>query len=203
MKGNKLSLLFFLIFMGFVPLSCDLFCLDDCSCGRVPKVRDFRIEKFDAQVINLVQDFDHTQAYAYKEVAIVIAIEETAMIGYLNAKTNFGLIPSALACSPISPVSIDYVKDLKVLANTVVDWNGKAYQAGTDLSFLFGVIMGGGNLLPLDEFLNLRFDFFENDQIRLQLLTAPHYSVEFDLGLVLTLSDDRRFSFEGLRLKVF
>lgn len=189
--------------MGFVPLSCDLFCLDDCSCGRVTKVRDFSIEKFDAQMINLVQDFDRMQTYAYKEVAIVIAIEETSMVGRLDAKTNYGLIPTALACSPISPVSIDYVKDLKVLANTVVDWNGKAYEAGTDLSFLFGVIMGGGNLLPLDEFLNLRFDFFENDQIRLQLLTAPHYPVEFELDLVLTLSDDRQFSFERLGCSVF
>lgn len=203
MKRNKIVLLFLLIFIGFVPLSCDLFCLDECGCGRAPVAKDFIIEKFDADVINLFQDFDRMQPYPFTEIAMVVAIRETSLIGHLNSKSSYGLIPSAVACSPISPVSVHFVKDLKVLANTAVKWNGNLYDEGTDLSFLFGVIMGGGNLLPLDEFLGQRFDFYENDQIRLQLLTAPQYLVEFDLNLVLRLSDDREFFNSDLMFRVF
>lgn len=188
--------------MGFIPLSCDLFCFDECACGRLPAPRNFVIDTMTAGVLVNNQMVDPTQPYSVEELIIRMLVDE---ITYANASTHtnsFSFVSAAFACSPIPPGSAHPLKAIKISSNTALEWKDQAIASGDEITELFRVA-GFGSDTSFESLIRYRFNFLEAMPLDIRLKEQPERATAFDITLELTLSDDRVFMFENLRFIVF
>ncbi|MGY6520617.1 MAG: hypothetical protein ACXIUD_02750 [Mongoliitalea sp.] len=202
MKANKPFFFFLLILMGFLPLSCDLFCFDECACGRLPTPRNFVIDTMTAGVLANNQVVDPTQPYAVDDLIIRILVDE---VTYANASTHtksFSFFSAAFACDPIPPGSAHPLKAIKILSNSALEWKDQAISSGEEITELFRVA-GFGSDTSFESLIRYRFNFLEAMPLDIRLKEQPEKETTFDITLELTLSDNRIFKFEDLRFIVF
>lgn len=202
MKANKPFFFFLLILMGFLPLSCDLFCFDECACGRLPTPRNFVIDTMTAGVLANNQMVDPTQSYSVEDLIIRILVDE---VTYANASTHnnsFSIVSPAFACSPIPPGSAHPLKAIKISSNTALEWKGQAIASGEEITELFRVA-GFGSDTSFEYLIRYRFNFLEAMPLDIRIKDQPERATALDITVELNLSDDRVFKFEGLRFRVF
>lgn len=202
MKANKPFFFLLLILMGFLPLSCDLFCFDECGCGRLPTPRNFVIDSMTVGVLANNQEVDPTQSYAVEDLIIRIMVDE---VTYANASTHtksFSFFSAAFACDPIPPGSAHHLTAIKITSNTTLDWNGLAIDSGEEITELFRVA-GFGSDTSFESLIRYRFNFLGQIPLDIRLINQPDVETAMDINLELTLSDDRVFRFEGLRFSVY
>jgi hypothetical protein len=200
MKPNKPFFFFLIFMMGIVPFSCDVFCSDDCSCGRLPKIQNFIIDEFIIDFIANNRTAFPEETYSVEDLIIRISPQYvTYPVVSFSAPISFN--GYAFACDPIPPGSVHYVKDIKVINNQSFSWHGQEFITGEEVTELFR--LAGFQLDPSFEFLyQYRFNFLGQEPLLIRVKDQPLEKTRFDVTIRLTLSDDREFAFEDLRFSV-
>ena len=183
--------------MGFIPLSCDIFCLDDCACGRL-KVQNFIIDDFRVGVFANDGFADPQKIYKVDDLVIRVFVYQLTYVFQQSVTPKFSFIPSAFACDPIPPGSVHFIKDIKFISNHSFNWNGNEFANGEDITDLFRV--AGFQIDPsFENLFRNKFNFLGQEPLALRIKDQALQETEFDLNLKLTLSDGREFVFEDLK----
>lgn len=188
--------------MGFLPLSCDLFCFDDCACGRLPTPRNFVIDSMMVGVLANNQAIDTDQNYSVEDLIIRIMVDQVTFAKAGNQQASLAFVPTAFACDPIPPGSAHHVKAITINSNTAFVWNGQNFAVGEEITNLFRVA-GFTSDPSFDYLLQYRFNFLGQEPLYIRLIEHPEGITSMDINLELTLSDDRVFRFEGLGFRVY
>jgi len=188
--------------MGFLPLSCDLFCFDDCACGRLPTPRNFVIDSMMVGVLASNQAIDTAQSYSVEDLIIRIMVDQVTFAEAGNQQASLSFVPTAFACDPVPPGSAHHVKAITINNNSAFVWNGQDFAAGEEITNLFRVA-GFASDPSFDYLLQNRFKFLGQEPLDVRLIEQPEVITSMDINLELILSDDRVFRFEGLRFRVY
>ncbi len=187
--------------MGLFPVSCDLFCFDDCACGRLPTPRNFVIDSMIVGIIANNQDADPDQGYSVDDLVIRVLPSEVTYTHAASTTPSFSIFSQAFACSPIPPGSAHPLKSIKFISNTAFFWNGRMIRETEEITDLFRVA-GFGSDTSFESLIRYRFNFLEQIPLDIRIKEQPSEETGLDINLKITLSDDREFVFEGLRFRV-
>lgn len=202
MKANKPFFFFFLILMGFLPFSCDLFCFDECACGRLPTPRNFVIDTMVVGLIANNQEVSAAKSYSVEDLIIRILVDQVTFAEANNQTKSFSFVNTAYACDPIPPGSVHPLKAININSNAAFEWRGRSIKPSEEITDLFQV--AGFASDPSFAFLiQYQFNFLGQVPLDIRLIDQPDAETAMDITLELTLSDDRVFRFEGLIFTVF
>lgn len=188
--------------MGFLPLSCDLFCFDDCACGRLPTPRNFVIDSMMVGVLANNQAIDTAQNYSVEDLIIRIMVDQVTFAEAGNQQASLSFAHTAFACDPVPPGSAHHLKGISITSNTSFTWNGDDFATDEEITKLFRVA-GFASDPSFDFLLQYRFNFLGQEPLDIRLIEHPEVITSMDINLELTLSDDRVFRFDGLEFRVY
>jgi len=200
MKKNIFIPFLFLIFMGVLPVSCDIFCnRDSCGCGPIPGARDFRIKSLRLETVALDnQEYQETKAYEYNKVGISIDIGEYEYVSLHNNGNNNWFVSSAMACDPVPPRAIEKISEISITAESSFAYAaGQIFNAGEDISELFTI-----NSLAFSSFTAMERPLYMGESIFIKLVNSPYNSTSMQFSIKVVLDNNNEQVFSDVKLKI-
>ena len=191
MKRLAIALLFS-VFMGIIPISCNLTCRDSC-CGETFDNPVFEINSL--KINKDISDHHHLSNRALFK----IEVDEYSLQSANNHQNNELFLSTALACSPPLAYATNSLVEVEIILkseylsihDTDTLFNGETI---TD-QFLCNYYSGGFSLQNLENF--LPFGFMEHSSLIFYLQVPDYRLIEASVDIKLMLADGQEFLFEN------
>lgn len=198
-----------LVFLGVVPLSCNLRCKSTCDCGDPEPLKKFIIKSFGVKPALVYPNFgtnvDSTLYYSKDSLCKLVYIDETLYtLSTEQPPPSFSFLFSSYACSPADPVSLQKIYAINIISKSTLTVNGShAIAAGDTLNDFFEASYpynSGGSTIP---------DFIQSNsystpsEFLLRFKENPDSPIDlvFDIKIQLTDKVIHTFVDEKLKLK--
>jgi hypothetical protein len=192
---------FILIFIGAIPISCNIFC-GGCGCGD-SEVKNFTIKELGLSSVNpeliqidtsMIYDFD-----IYLKNIHVAAKEFT--LNYFHNQSLF--TSSAFACSPVEPRADQKFQHIKITTQEDITLSGPSdfLSAGQEITDRFELTFGGGYFQEIQSFIDDGY-FIEDRFYLVRLKVRPYQPTRLKLKFEITLTDSQSYLFANETLNV-
>lgn len=200
---NNLAIFFILLFVGVIPVGCDLFCLDDCGCGNTV-VRDFSIMGLGLQTTSDTgTPLDTSVVYPYQEIFKLIAIADWQVVR-AESPSALTFLNTAYACSPRDPQAVQGFQSIKIEALNSFTLNSAndEIKAGDDVTNRFGMsYFSTGTFVDVDLFIQEMRNIYLYDMFTIRLKEKPFQQVSMKLKFTIEMTDGSIYTFDEEILK--
>ncbi len=206
MKKYILLSILIALFTGVFPIvSCRKCDSAACECGA-PGAKNFTIVSMDVSTIALPsKELADTTVYYFKDnIAKALYITETKTTHIQPSEIPFSFTPTALACSPVDPVSRQSISAVQIICkSTVAVHPGLTVSNGDTLNELFEISYPNEyTFVSIADFLKTPQSYYSFDQFLFKWKEIPANPVTLIFDLHIKLSNGKVFLFENERLKV-
>ncbi len=205
---NIVKAVLLLVFLGFIPVSCSLFCdSSSCGCGELKPVKNYTITNLGIQDINLVttQPIDTTIYQPSDNYVKALSVTETKLVGRVKYLPGFRFVNTAYGCDPIGPEAVQAIASIKIIARENVFYNSLIGQIAT------GNIINNIFLLKAD--FEAQFRAFPNfaqsplfinnyNNYYLKVKAAPANPVKLNFDILITMTDSSKYAFPNQQMKI-
>lgn len=201
MKKNLFFSLIFLVVMGIIPVSCDIFCnRDSCGCGPIPGNRDYFIKTLRLEKVTFDnQSYQEDRFYDYNQVGISLEVNDYEFVSEAPTDNSHNwFVSAAMACDPVPPQSVQKISSITILAtNHFIYSEGQSFEIGQDISELFNI-----NGVAFSHYTSLDRTLFLGENIYIKLQNGPAQPTELHFSLMVVLNDQSEHVFPDIFLKV-
>lgn len=200
-----LTVLFLILLIETVPVSCSFFCRDSCGCDPSPlpqkqiDIISWNIEtvseNYQPLDTSFVYDFDKVYKSLRIDKRLIVSFEDKSVVGFSNV---------AYACSPMPPRAIQTIESIKIVAThqTAFKDANDIIQVGDNISNRFKMTYYfDANFQPIETFIYQRL-IYDEDKYTLKLIERPFQEVKMKFNIVITLSDGKVLELNDQRLRV-
>ena len=206
---KKLITVFLIVlFSGWIPVSCTK--NSDAECYGLTKTKDFHIKSLAIKTVDAAGNMrSSSETYPVDSIFLAIYPDKTESIAAAKLSSFFpsGFSNLAMACSPATPVALEKLSQLDIIAteNFVCNNPMDSINAGDTITNLFLVAIksyGAPSFEPINEFFQHQDRLDDNDKFWLKLATTPQMTTSLKFEINIQLTDSARFSFNDLELNV-
>lgn len=193
-----LTTFFICLLTGIVPVSCDLFCLNNCGCGST--VRDISITDLDLKTIGSAgTNLDTSATYSYDQIFKLIYIANWQVVKTDTPPPALHFMSTAYACSPRDQKAIQKIQSLKIKARNAFALNtaNDEIKAGDDITNRFGMsYYTSGTFIDINFFIEDMRDIYAYDMYSLRLKERPFQQVSMKLEFIIEMTDGMIYTFD-------
>lgn len=199
-----------LIFLGVIPLSCNLKCKDtSCGCGEPEPPRKIIIKSFGVKAAlvypNFGTDVDTTLYYSSDSLCRLVYIDQTLYTLNMEKaqQPGFSFISSSFACSPLDPSYAQKINSITIISNTTLIVNSNhSIAAGDTLNDFFEArnpYNSIGTTIP-DFIQNNSFD--TQSQFLLRFKEKPNAPIDLAFDIKIELTDKTVHTLANQKMKL-
>jgi len=197
-----LTLSLFIIFMGFVPISCG--CFTSCGCNGGGGGGDFEISQLNIFMSDIDgQRVTGVETYGHDSVFFVLTLNENSIAKLENKQTGSFFSNMAYACDPLPPsarqqyasITINTVNSTKLINENDI------LEAGQDISARF---MGAYYLSDFFQFISTMQHgaLYSDTKLYIRLAEKPYQPVDLLLDITVTMTDGDVYEFKNQIVRV-
>lgn len=200
-----LTVLFLILLIETVPVSCSFFCRDSCGCDPSPgPQKQINIISWNIETVSesyqpldtsFVYDFDKVFKSLQIDKRLIVSFKDSSIVGFSNV---------AYACSPAPLKAIQTIESIKIIAanQTAFKDANDIIQIGDNITNRFRMTYYfDANFQPIDTFVYQRL-IYEEDKYTLKLMERPFQEVKMKFNIVITLSDGKVLELNDQRLRI-
>lgn len=201
MKKKIFLPIFFLMLMGIIPISCDIFCnRDSCGCGPIPGTKDYMIKTLRLETVLVNNQIYQTDRfYESNQIGLSIEVGDYEYVSEVTTgNRHIGFVSAAMACDPVPPQSVQKISSITITATDHFVYSaGQRFEMGEDISELFNI-----NGIAFKNYISSERTLFLGENIYIKLQKAPAQPTELHLSLMVVLNDQSEHVFPDVVLKI-
>lgn len=210
MRPKLLSLVFLLIFLGFMPIaSCINQCDGPCGCFPVFEAEEFSINQLAIEPVfrsETSQPFNPDMFYFYQTLYLGIWASDFRQVSEKmeNVSYKSGFFPSALAnCSSGEIVSLESLSGLKVINRSAIQITEDIFlEEGEDITNRFVATTNFQQFDGIEVFLRRNHRFQEQVRFHMRFNQKPFSPSVLIFDVFVELNNGNNYIFRSQSLKI-
>jgi hypothetical protein len=206
MKRKLIFIWALMLGISILPMSCDLFCRDSCGCKPLPPTKEFSISDFNIKDLIIGSSaFDPETFFPTDQYFKVIEVSEFELLSQnQEPKTSLYFINGAYACSPIPPIAMQSIAELKIINKKTISLaDDDVISEDQEVTDRFVISnYPSMNSESITSFLENEQWIFLGEPFYLRWVNSIAKETELQFDIFIKLSDGKEFLFEDEVMKI-